>query len=95
MLQVSEVSENLHFLEASGVQFGPHFEPLDVILAAFLRPGLPPGTLFGTLAVQGAKMDVFGVPSGHLLGSILDTFWTPSRKGSFKNMKKSVSGSDP
>ena len=95
MLEIDEVSENLHFLEASGLHFGPHFAPLDVILAAFLRPGRPPGTLFGTLAVQGAKMDVFGVPSGHLLGSILDTFWTPNRKRSFKNMKKSVSGSGP
>ena len=95
MLEVGEVGENLLFWEASGLHFGPHFAPLDAILAAFLRPGRPPETLFGTLAVQGAKMDVFGVPSGHLLGSILDTFWTPSRKGNFKNMKKSVSGSDP
>ena len=84
MLEVSEVSENLHFLEASGLQFGPHFVPLDVILAAFLRPGLPPGTLFGTLAVQGAKMDVFGVPSGHLLGSILTHFGHQAAKEASK-----------
>ena len=49
----------------------------------------------GTLAVQGAKIDDFWVPSGHLLGSILDTFWTSKRKRSLKNMKKSVSGSGP
>ena len=95
MLEIDEVSENLHFGRPRDFILDLIFGPLDVILGAFLRPGRPPGTLFGTLAVQGAKMDVFGVPSGHLLGSILDTFWAPSRKGSFKNMKKSVSGSDP
>ena len=59
MLEVSEVSENLHFWEASELHFGPYFGPLEIILAAFLRPGRPPGTLFGTLALQGAKIDVF------------------------------------
>ena len=69
LLEVSEVSENHHFGDGSGLHFGPHFGPLDIILAAFLRLGRPPGSLFGTLAVQDAKMDVFGVPSGH-------PFWT-------------------
>ena len=85
MLEVSEVSENLHFLEASGLHFGPHFRPLDVILAAFLRPGRPPGTLFGTLAVQGDKMDVFWFASGNHLGSTLDTCWAPRRKEASKH----------
>ena len=95
VLEVGEVSENLLFLEASGRHFGPHFASLELIWAAFWSPGRPPGTILGTLAVQGAKIVDFWVPSGHLLGSIWDTFWTPKRKRSFKNMKKSVSGSGP
>ncbi len=95
MLEVGEVSENLLFLEASGRHFGPHFAPLELIWAAFWSPGRPPGTILGTLAVQGAKIDDFWVPSGHLLGSILGTFGTSKRKRSQKNMKKSVSGSGP
>ena len=94
MLEVGEVSENLHLLEVSKLHFGSHFASLEPLWAAFWRPGRPPGILFGTLAVQGAKIDDFGVPSGHLLGSILDTFWTSKRTRRFKHMKKSVSGSD-
>ena len=73
MLEVGEVSENPRFLEVSKPHFRRHFAPLEPIWAAFWRPGRPPGTLFGTLAVQGAKIDDFGVPPGHLLGA----FWIP------------------
>ena len=59
MLEGGEVNENLHFWGTLGLDFGAHFVPLDLIWAAFWRPGRPPGTLFGTLALQGAKIDVF------------------------------------
>ena len=73
VLEVVEVIENPDFFESSGLHFGSHFVLLELILAAIWRPGRPPGTILGTLALLISKIVLFSLPSGIHFGFFLDT----------------------